>query len=220
MLVFARHAGLGDTFLLTRTFIRDYGLQFSALGANKVLWDPFFDRLVRRLPSHFLDQNPSDATNTLDAITDLSERMHENSVLVICPEGTKWTPRRWARAIERLEERGQHDRAERAAAMIHVLPPRTAGAISALQARDDTTVLFVAHVGLEDLTSLGAIWRKVPLRREVRATFWSVPHVEIPTDHAEFSTWLFDQWERVDTWISENEAEVFGTRPITATAVD
>ena len=69
--------------------------------------------------------------------------------------------------------------------------------------------MFVAHVGLEDLTSLREIWRKVPLRRTVAGAYWSVPHDQVPDDPAELSPWLFDQWERVDHWIATNRAAAF-----------
>ena len=93
--------------------------------------------------------------------------------------------------------------------MSHVLPPRTAGAVSALRARPDVTVVFVAHVGLEDLYSLGQIWRNTPLRRQVQAAYWSVPKHEIPADQPELSAWMFGQWESVDRWIAEHERAAF-----------
>jgi 1-acyl-sn-glycerol-3-phosphate acyltransferase len=142
--------------------------------------------------------------------------MDDDSVLIIFPEGENWTPRRWDAAIDRLEQRGQHNRAERAAAMTNVLAPRTAGAIAALSARHDVSVVFVAHVGLEDLISLGEIWRKVPLRRRVTGTYWSVAPDQIPDDPAEISNWMFDQWEAVDRWIADHRAEALGKRYETA----
>ena len=50
--------------------------------------------------------------------------------------------------------------------------------------------------------------KKVPLRRKVQATYWSVPKDEIPSDPAEMSAWLFDQWELVDQWIADHKPEV------------
>lgn len=210
VVTFARHAGPGDAFLLARTVIRDYRRQLRMLGTSTLLWDPFIDRLLRRMPYHFCDQNPADPRASLEAITDMCASMDDDSVLIIFPEGGNWTPARWNESIERLEARGLHDKAARAAAMRNVLPPRTAGAIAALRARDDVSVVFVAHVGLEDLTSLREIWRKVPLRRHVAGTYWSIPGEEIPVDPEQLSAWLFDQWERVDRWIGEHRAAAMG----------
>lgn len=210
VITFARHAGPGDSFLLARTVIRDYHRQLRMLGTTKLLWDPFIDHLLRRMPYHFCDQNPADPKAALAAIADMCASMDEDSVLIIFPEGGNWTPTRWHESIERLESRGLHERAVRAAGMPHVLPPRTAGAIAALQARHDVSVVFVAHVGLEDLTSLREIWRKIPLRRHVAGTYWSVPPDDVPRDPAELSAWLFDQWEQVDRWIADHHAAAMG----------
>lgn len=208
VVTFARHAGPGDSFLLARLVIRDYHRQLRMLGTTKLLWDPFIDRLLRRMPYYFCDQNPTDASAHLAAIGEMCTSMEDDSVFIIFPEGGNWTPERWTEAIERLESRGRHDRAVRAAAMPNVLPPRTAGAAAALTARDDVSVVFVAHVGLEDLVSLREIWRKIPLRRRVVGTYWSVPAADVPTDPSLLGDWLFDEWALVDRWIEEHRADV------------
>lgn len=213
ILTFARHAGPGDAFLLARTVIQDYHRQLRMLGANKLLWDPFMNHMMLRLPHRFCDPNPKDPAADLLAVGDMCATMDDDSVMIIFPEGGNWTPGRWESAIERLESRGRADLAARATQMTHVLPPRSAGAVSALQARDDLTVVFVVHVGLEDLYSLKEIWQKVPLRRKVQATYWSVPKGEIPAEPAEMSAWLFDQWETVDQWIGDHESDVFEQKP-------
>jgi len=209
ILTFARHAGPGDAFLLARTVVQDYRRQIRMVGTNKLLWDPFMNHMMLRLPNHFCDQNPRDLPAVLDAIADVCRTMDDDSVMIIFPEGGNWTPGRWRGAIDRLEAQGRHERAERAAAMTHVLPPRSAGAIAALQARDDVTVVFVAHVGLDDLYSLKRIWQHIPLRRKVRAAYWSIPHSELPSDREELTGWLFDRLEEIDHWIDDHEPAVF-----------
>jgi 1-acyl-sn-glycerol-3-phosphate acyltransferase len=207
VITFARHAGPGDAFLLARLVIRDYHRQLRMLGTTKLLWDPFIDHMLRRMPYCFCEQNPAEATTQLAAITDMCTTMDDDSVVIIFPEGGNWTPGRWHKAIDLLESRGQHDRASRAAAMANVLAPRSSGARAALRARPDATVVFVAHVGLEDLFSLREIWRKIPLRRHVIGAYWAIPPDEIPSEPAAVSGWLFDQWEIVDRWISEHRPE-------------
>jgi hypothetical protein len=210
ILAFARHAGPGDMFLLARTLIQTYDRQMITVGASKLLLDPFFDRVSHRLPSCFLDQNPKDPAAALDELAELCATMSDDSVMIICPEGGNWTPRRWRRAIERLEARGQHEQAQQAVSMTHVLPPRTAGAVAALRARDDITVVFIAHVGLDDLFSLRELWRKIPLRRQVEVGYWSVPRDQIPTERDQLSAWLFAEWKNVDDWIDHRRTLAIG----------
>lgn len=207
VITFARHAGPGDAFLLARLVIRDYHRQLRMLGTTKLLWDPFIDHMLRRMPYHFCDQNPEDPAADLASITEMCATMHDDSVTIIFPEGGNWTPDRWAAAIGRLESRGLHDLAKRAAAMPNVLAPRSSGAAAALQARDDISVVFVVHAGLDDLFSLQEIWRNIPLRRRVVGTYWVVPPEDVPTDPSAISAWLFDQWERADRWIERHRPE-------------
>ncbi|MFW2382372.1 MAG: 1-acyl-sn-glycerol-3-phosphate acyltransferase [Acidimicrobiales bacterium] len=204
ILTFARHAGPGDAFLLAHTVIRDYRRQLRMLGTNKLLWDPFINHMMLRLPNVFLEPNPHNPRDQLAAVTNMCSTMGDDSVVIIFPEGGNWTPGRWKRSVETLEGLGQTDRAERAANMANVLPPRSAAAAAALGARDDMTVVFVVHEGLDDLYSLGQIWRNVPLRRTVNATYWSIPAHEIPVGGAELTAWLYDQWAEVDQWIASS----------------
>lgn len=209
ILTFARHAGPGDSFLLARTVIRDYRRQLRMLGTNKLLWAPFLNHMLLRLPHHFLNRRGSDGASELDAIAELCATMEDDSVTIIFPEGGNWTPRRWSHAVETLQSRGHH-RAELASGMTNVLPPRTAGALAAVRARDDMTLVFVAHAGLDDLHSLKAIWKNVPLRRDVQATYWSVSGGDIPTERAEFGDWLFAQWAMIDDWVAETRPTILG----------
>jgi len=210
ILTFARHAGPGDAFLLARTVISDYRRQLRMLGTHKLLWDPFINHMMLRLPHVFLDPSADDPQVGLQAIAEMTSTMDDDSVLIIFPEGGNWTPRRREAAIDRLTEAGRTERAEAASRLNNVLPPRTAGAAAALLARDDLNVVIVAHAGLEDLHSLGQIWRNIPLRRKVQATYWSVPRDELPRDRGEVEAWLFEQWATLDTWIADRLPEVHG----------
>ncbi len=210
ILTFARHAGPGDAFLLARTVIQDYRRQLRMLGTTKLLWDPFINHMMLRLPHRFLRPDPADPTANLAAIAEMCATMDDESVMIVFPEGGNWTPRRWDGAIEALHRAGRDQDADRAALMTNVLPPRISAAAAALSARDDLTVVFVVHVGLEDLHSLRQIWRNVPLRRRVHAAYWSVPKPDIPTERERVGPWMLDQWEAVDRWIAMNRPAVFG----------
>jgi hypothetical protein len=90
--------------------------------------------------------------------------------------------------------------------MPNLLAPRTGGAISAIAACPDADVIFVAHAGLDTLVTVSDIWRSLPMDQIVHAKWWRVPVDEVPRsgDHEAHERWLYDWWERIDTWISEN----------------
>ena len=206
-LILCRHAGPGDSLLVARSVVREHRRRLRMLGTTKLLWDPFFNHVGRRLPFYFCEQDPSDPARELRAVEATAATIEADGALIIFPEGGNYTPDRYLRAIKRFEERGQHDRAERARRLNHVLPPRTGGTLAALEAAPDANVVFVAHVGLDDLNSLRDIWRNVPINRTVRATYWHAPPEERPSGHDGLVEWLFTQWEAVDEWITAHAAE-------------
>ena len=75
--------------------------------------------------------------------------------IIIFPEGTRYTPAKRERILNKLEELGQTDVLEWARGYRHVLPPRTAGPLAlfdrAVQA--DADIVFCAHTGLERSSS-------------------------------------------------------------------
>ena len=131
---------------------------------------------------------------------------------MIFPEGGNWTPGRWRRGIRRLEEQGRGDLATRARDMPNLLPPRTGGALSAIAACPDADVIFVAHAGLDRIVTVGDVWRNLRVDQAVRARWWRVPAAEVPrsADHAAQERWLYDWWQRIDAWISQNQPDAVG----------
>lgn len=212
-LVFSRHAGPGDALLVAHSLIRDHQRKVRMLGTTKLLWDPFFNHVVRRLPFHFCEQDPPDPDRELAEVSQSAATIEVDGAMIIFPEGGNYTPKRWLEAQDRLEQRGQADRADRARRMTHVLPPRTAGAVAALNAAPHANVVFVAHVGLDDLFSLRDLWHRVPIRRTVRATYWTADHPAADSELETTAEWLWAQWELVDLWIEEHSATLFGAEP-------
>ena len=72
------------------------------------------------------------------------------------------------------------------------------------QARPD--IVFVAHTGTEHLTSLGEIWRSLPLGDKMTARYWRIPAAERPTEHDASVAWLFEWWAEIDRWIAEEKS--------------
>jgi hypothetical protein len=87
-----------------------------------------------------------------------------------------------------------------------VLAPRAGGALAAITACPAADVIFVAHAGLDRLVSVGDVWRSLPLDQVVRATWWRVSGGDVPrsADREAQVRWLYDWWERIDTWIAQN----------------
>ena len=221
MVVLSRHAGPGDSFLLVHTLMNRDHLRRPRIVLKDVLQlDPFLDVYLNRLPNHFVPADPVAGRNSAGAIADLARGLAEEDALLIFPEGANFTPQRRFRAIQRLRDRGLTRAVRRAEAMRHVLPPRPAGVTAALRAAPHADVVFVAHTGLEHLSTVRDLWRGLPMDKTLHLRWWFVPAAEVPRDGAEQTDWLYHWWETIDDWINatwrQESKEVGGRRAASA----
>ena len=202
LIVISRHAGPGDSFLLVHELMSVYGRRPRIVLKDTLQWDPMIDLLLNRLPTRFISPNPS-SSGVADSIGVLAADMCELDALVIFPEGGNYTERRRERAIARLEKSGEHGLAARARNIRNLMAPRPGGVFAAINAAPTADVVFVAHKGLEQLSTLADLWNGLPMDSDVRAQFWTVPAEAVPEDRAEQIDWLYDWWERMDAWVEQ-----------------
>jgi 1-acyl-sn-glycerol-3-phosphate acyltransferase len=201
MVVLCRHAGPGDSFLLVHTLMNRDHLRRPRIVLKDVLQlDPLIDVYLNRLPNYFVTSDPG-APSAEEAIADLAGDMGDEDALLIFPEGANFTPQRRLRAIQRLRRRGLVTAERRAEAMRNVLPPRPAGVTAAVRAAPHADVVFVAHTGLEHLSTVRDIWRGLPMDKVLRLRWWFVPAADVPGDDDELTDWLYRWWEDIDGWI-------------------
>jgi 1-acyl-sn-glycerol-3-phosphate acyltransferase len=207
MVVLSRHAGPGDSFLLVHTLMnRDHLRQPRIVLKDVLQLDPLIDVYLNRLPNHFVTADSGGGSTSADAIADLARGLGEEDALLIFPEGANFTPKRRFRAIQRLRDRGLVSAVRRAEAMANVLPPRPAGVTAALQAAPHADVVFVAHTGLEHLSTMRDVWRGLPMDKTLHLRWWFVPAAQVPRDETEQTDWLYHWWETIDDWITTTSA--------------
>jgi 1-acyl-sn-glycerol-3-phosphate acyltransferase len=206
VIVFSRHAGPGDSFLLVHQLLSVYGRRPRLVMKAAMQLDPGVDVVINRLPNVFIHPGRMGEKVFTEQIDRLASGLDQTGALVIFPEGGNWTPGRWQRAIRRLERLGRRDLAARARDMPNVLPPRSGGALAAIAACPEADVIFVAHAGLDRLVSVGDVWRSLPMDQVIHAKWWRIPAQQVPRSagHEEQVQWLYDWWQRIDIWISEN----------------
>lgn len=196
LLVFARHAGPGDSLILVHE-LTAAGRRPRIVLKHTLQWDPLLDVLLNRLPTVFVAPGRRDVT---EEIRSLAAGMGRNDALLLFPEGGNFTQARRTRSIAKLEESGRHREADLARQMRHVLAPRVAGALAAIAAAPDADVVFVGHTGLEELAGVADLWRGLPMDAEIRGAAWWVSRHDLPPPE-ERPDWMFDWWLRIDRWI-------------------
>ncbi len=209
LVVFCRHAGPGDSFLLVHHLVNEYDREPRIVLKDTLQWDPAIDVLLNRLPNRFIRPGEHALEEQIGA---LARGLDDNDAFVIFPEGGNFTERRRARAIARLQERGLLDDAEKAARMRNVLAPRPGGVLAALDSAPDADVVWVAHSGLEHLISVADIWRHLPMDTVVKMRWWQVATKDVPTSRQERVDWLYAWWAEIDAWIGAQRATPASTR--------
>ncbi|MGY1697814.1 MULTISPECIES: lysophospholipid acyltransferase family protein [unclassified Geodermatophilus] len=207
MVVLSRHAGPGDSFLLVHTLMnRDHLRQPRIVLKDVLQLDPLIDVYLNRLPNSFVSARSAAGPGPEEAIADLARDLGEEDALLIFPEGANFTPQRKVRALQRLRERGLLAALTRAERMRHLLPPRPGGVVAALQAAPHADVVLVAHTGLEHLSTVGDVWRGLPMDKTLHLRWWFIPAAEVPREEAELTDWLYRWWETIDDWITTTSA--------------
>ena len=205
VLVFSRHAGPGDSFLLVHALLQA-GRRPRIVLKGTLQWAPVIDIGLNRIPRFFVERGAPKGTGTR-AVRELASSMGPGDALILFPEGRNYTPQRRLLSIDALDAQGRHDDAETAREMRHVLTPRSGGAIAALAGAPEADVVFVAHAGLEDLSSAADLWRGIPLDSDVAAKAWRVPRSQIPTARPAQDAWLQWWWRRIDAWLIDHHGE-------------
>ena len=205
MLVLSRHAGPGDSLLLVRTLMdRDHRRRPRIVLKDTLQLDPLLDVYLNRLPNAFLTSGRKDLPQQVAA---LASDLGEEDALLIFPEGGNFTPARRLRAIDRLRGKGLTLQADRAEQLQHVLPPRPGGVAAALAAAPHADVVFVAHTGLEHLSTAADLWDGLPMDASVELRWDFVPAAEVPRDPAAQEEWLYARWAQMDAWVASRLRE-------------
>lgn len=203
LVVFSRHAGPGDSFLVVHALMNWYRREPRIVLKDTLQWDPAIDVLLNRLPNLFVEPGRGDL---VPEVARLASGLDHNDAFVIFPEGGNFTARRRARAIARLREKGLLAEAEKAERLRHVLAPRPGGVVAALAAGDGADVVWVAHSGLDHLMTAADVWRALPMDTVVRMRWWHVRADDVPSEREAQVEWLYSWWARIDDWIGEQRA--------------
>jgi 1-acyl-sn-glycerol-3-phosphate acyltransferase len=204
VLFFSRHAGPGDTLLLTDQLMTRYRRVPRVVFKEALALDPSVDLIAHRLPHAVL--NTSDKDECERRIEQVTAELGPRGTLLLFPEGANFTPERRRNSLAKLRRKGRRQEAQAGEAMQHVLPPHPGGALAALRANPEAVVVFAAHTGLGLAAFPGQIWRHPPIGRTLKTRMWLSTAAERPRDPNEQVKWLYDWWERLDSWLgSEGE---------------
>ena len=201
VLLFMRHASVGDTVLPAVFLSGRHGLRLRYVMKQELLWDPCLDLVGNRVPNYFVDRGSTELAQEIAGIAGLAEGIGSGEGVVLFPEGTRFTEEKRSRIRKNLAAHGHPGIDARSPSLVHILPPKLGGALALLDRRPDADVMFCAHVGFDNITSFSKFLRGGLVRATIKVIFWRIPAAEVPSDREARIIWLFDQWTAVDRWI-------------------
>ncbi len=195
VLLFMRHASVLDTLLPGALVSWNLGYRLRYVLKRELLVDPCLDVVGNRLPNYFVDRG-GDTAREAREVGKLALGLEPDEGVLIYPEGTRFTPKKRNRALERVRaaDPGRH---QLFSGLTHVLPPRAGGAL-ALLAEGTTDVVFCSHRGLEGMMRAQDLLTGTVVGTTISVHFWRVRAADIPRDARDQRAWLDQQWIRVN----------------------
>lgn len=202
ILMLIRHVSQADTLLPVVYVTRRHGIALRFVLKQELLWDPCLDIVGHRLPNAFVRRGSGESAREIEAVQCLMDDLGPQEGVLIYPEGTRFSPEKRARALEKLALRMPPVVAQ-AARLRHVLPPHVGGVLGLLERNRDADVVFCAHTGFEPAGSPADLVGGKLVGARIRVRFWRVASAEIPVDDDARVRWLYQEWQRMDDWIGE-----------------
>jgi 1-acyl-sn-glycerol-3-phosphate acyltransferase len=203
-LLFPRHTSLVDTVLPVE-LLGPSGMRFRYVLKRELLWDPCLDIVGQRLPNCFVERDSEQSAQEIARVAELARGLSAAEVLVLYPEGTRFTEARRDQRIERLRARGSSPLLELTQGLRRVLPPRPGGPLACLAAAPGVDCVFLAHTGLEGAARFRDLWRGDLVGQKLQVRLWRVRRAQIPDGDEARTAWLNREWARLDAWVVEHE---------------
>lgn len=202
LLVLVRHASIIDSLVPAVFIANAHRMRLRYVLKRELLVDPCLDLAGHWLPNRFVARDGADTASEVEAVRELKSGLGPDEGVLLYPEGTRFTPAKRRRVLERLDGAAR----ERAARLQHLLPIRPGGALALLDAPPACDVLLIGHHGLEGFAHVADIMRGALVGSTVRLRFWRVPASSIPAGADARRAWLAEEWQRIDDWLSSEEA--------------
>lgn len=204
VLLFVRHASVADTILAALLVSVPHGVRLRYVLKRELLWDPCLDIVGNRIPNVFVRRDSGESQKEIAAVAELARGLGPGDGVLIYPEGTRFTPGKKARIVEKLRRDGRDDAAREAEELRHVLRPRSGGALALLEMAPHADVVFLAHTGFEGSASFDRFANGALVGATVHAELRVVPAGQVPEGRDARRAWLLEQWRLVDEFVARH----------------
>jgi 1-acyl-sn-glycerol-3-phosphate acyltransferase len=206
-IVLIRHASIIDNALPDSIIGKSHGIGLRFVLKHELEMLPTIDVGGRWVPTIFVRRGSTDTAREVERLRALTEDLGRGESVLIYPEGTRWTPKKLAKAQAIIAEK-QPEVAPLANRLRFLLPPRLGGPLALLDASaGHADVVVCGHVGFDGFEYISDIWRGELVGGTVRVKFWRHAAEEIPARETARIAWLYERWQILDDWIGEQRGE-------------
>lgn len=199
-LLLLNHASSADTLMPFAQVVTPHHYRARFVLKQELLWDPCIDLAGQRMKNHFARRGAG--AQEAEAVGRLGADLEPDEVVVLYPEGTRFSASRRERRIHKLEEAGDAAMAARARALGHSLLPRAGGFLALSRRAPELDVVVGVHVGFAGVKGLASLLQGALVNREIRVRFQRYPAASLPQDAEARYAWLVARWEELDAWIA------------------
>jgi len=201
LLVLTRHVSTVDT-VLPVTLLSEAGRNaFRFVLKRELLSDPCLDVVGNRLTNHFVRRGEMDNAEEIAGVKGLMRDLGGQDVVVVFPEGGRFSSERRARLLTRLEQSQRADTLALAQSLKHTLPPLTEGTLAMAEVNPNADLLIVAHTGLEAAAGFPDFIRGALVGATLRVKLWRIPYATLPHTREGLTAAFSETWKQVDAFI-------------------
>lgn len=201
LLVLVRHASTVDT-VIPVVLLAPHGWHFRYVIKRELLLDPCLDIVGHRLPNVFVARGAGRTDEEVERVIQLAGDMGPKDALILFPEGTRFTPSKRARLLERLEASGDEATLAFARSLSATLSPLRRGSLTLLERTQAADVLVVAHTGIEAAGSMADLLQGGLIGATLRVRLWRFRAADVPREPASARSFLEDVWQGVDAFVT------------------
>lgn len=199
VIVLIRHASIVDNLLPSVFVAARERIHLRYVLKRELLSEPCLDIAGQRLPNYFVQRETGEKVER-ERVRALAEGMGPDDGFLLYPEGTRFTPARRDRALEKIAEKDPA-RAARLAPIRHLLPPKPGGVLAVLDGAPGTDVVVMAHQGFDGMRLISDIWDGELTGRVICVRFTRIPASGIPAGRDRRVEWLDNVWLEMDEWV-------------------
>jgi len=196
-----RHTSFADAVIAALLISARYKIRLRYVMKRQLLWDPCLDIVGHRLRNYFVTRTDASSAE-IEAVGRLAEDLNAREGVLIYPEGTRFTPAKRERVLNKLRQSEDTNAYTRASEFKNVLPPRIGGTLALLEKNSNADAVFCAHAGLQGSATLHDVLNGAIIGNTVRVAFWGVAYGAIPEQREARADWFHAQWRRVDEWVA------------------